>query len=157
MATPSLEPLSPHVDESPINGFELFELGGEFDAYSAPGFEQQLVDAIEKGRYEFVVDMSGVSFVDMSTLNVLVRAIKRVYQHNGHLVVVCRQGVVLRAIDLAGLRHALRIFPTREEALASLRHLGGGGQAVDGDGNDPYDDIRRRRLPVPRLLLRRRS
>jgi anti-sigma B factor antagonist len=150
MATSSLETLSPHVEETPMNGLELFELGGEFDAFSAPSLEQQLLDAIEKGHHELVIDMSGVTFVDMSTLNVLVRAIKNVYRYNGHLVIACRQGAVLRAIDLAGLRHALRVFPTREEAVESLARLSGAGGSLE---SDPRDEVRRR-LPV--LRLRRR-
>jgi anti-anti-sigma factor len=71
--------------------------------------------------YELVVDMCGVEFVDLSTLNVIVRAMKAVYRHNGHLVLACAQRNVLRAIDLAGLRHAVRVYGSREEALASLR------------------------------------
>lgn len=71
--------------------------------------------------YDLVVDMCGVEFVDLSTLNVIVRAMKAVYRHNGHLAIACAQRHVLRAIDLAGLRHAVRVYDSREEALASLR------------------------------------
>jgi len=64
--------------------------------------------------------MCDVDFVDMSTLNVLVRAMKDVYRHNGHLVVACAQRNVLRAIDLAGLRHAVLVYESREAARAAL-------------------------------------
>jgi anti-anti-sigma factor len=64
--------------------------------------------------------MCEVEFVDMSTLNVVVRAMKEVYRHNGHLVVACAQRNVLRAIDLAGLRHAVLVYETREAAAAAL-------------------------------------
>jgi anti-anti-sigma factor len=67
-----------------------------------------------------MLDMSAVAFVDVSTLNAIIRAMKLVYQHNGHLVVVTTSRPVLRAIDLAGLRHAIRVFPVREEGLAAL-------------------------------------
>lgn len=71
--------------------------------------------------YEIVIDMCDVEFVDMSTLNVVVRVMKAVYRHNGHLVLACAQRNVLRAIELAGLRHAVRVYESREEAVASLR------------------------------------
>lgn len=100
---------------------DLFELAGEFDAYLAPRLEEHLLKAIERGHSEVVIDMTGVTFVDMSTLNVIVRALKRAYQRNGHVVLACRQRHVLRAIDLAGLRHALRVYEDRTEALAALR------------------------------------
>ena len=74
----------------------------------------------ERGDYELVIDMCAVTFVDMSTLNRIVRAMKEVYRHNGHLVVACADRHVLRAIELAGLRHAVRVYDTREEAIAHV-------------------------------------
>jgi anti-anti-sigma factor len=95
-------------------------LRGEFDAFMSPQVERELAAAIERGEYDLLVDMCEVEFVDMSTLNVLVRAMKDVYRHNGHLVVACAQRNVLRAIDLAGLRHAVLVYETRADAAAAL-------------------------------------
>jgi anti-sigma B factor antagonist len=120
----TLDASSPHVEERSVGGVELFVLGGEFDAYSTPWLEDQLVTAIERGRYELALDMCGVTFVDMSTLNVIVRAMKLVYRHNGHLVVACTQRPVLRAIELAGLQHAVKVYETQDEAVAVLRNGG---------------------------------
>ena len=71
--------------------------------------------------YDMVIDMCEVTFVDMSTLNRIMRAMKEVYRHNGHLAVACADRNVLRAIELAGLRFAVRVYATREEAIAHLR------------------------------------
>jgi anti-anti-sigma factor len=109
------------IEEVTDAGVDVFVLRGEFDAYTTPLLEQQLETAIERGNYEIVVDMCEVTFADMSTLNVIVRAIKLVYQRNGHLVVACGARPVLRAIELAGLRHAVKTFDTRDEAVAALR------------------------------------
>src|SRR4051812_28854 len=147
MATPSLEPRSPHVDETPLNGVELFVLEGEFDAASAPKFEEQLETAIAAGRFDVCVDMSGVTFVDLSTLNVLVRALKRVMRHNGHLVLVGDEGAVQRAISLASLGHCLRVFPTRDEAVNVLH---GGPTHVSPE---QVEEVRRR---MPKLRRRTR-
>ena len=96
-------------------------LHGEFDAYSVPMLGDRLDAAIESGHYDLVIDMCDVQFVDMSTLNRIVRAMKEVYRHNGHLVVACAQRNVLRAIDLAGLRHAVKVYETRDDALNAVR------------------------------------
>jgi anti-anti-sigma factor len=102
----------------------VLALRGEFDAYSMPILGDQLDSAIERGDYDIVVDMCDVTFVDMSTLNRIVRAMKEVYRHNGHLAVACADKHVLRAIDLAGLRHAVRVYASREEAVAHVRDRG---------------------------------
>ena len=117
----TIHPLELQIEEQPADGAGVFVLHGEFDAYISPLLEQQLEAAIERGVHDLVVDMCDVEFVDMSTLNVIVRAMKAVYRHNGHLVVTCTERHVLRAIDLAGLRHAVRVYGSREEALTSLR------------------------------------
>jgi anti-anti-sigma factor len=108
------------VEELTVGDLEVFVLNGEFDAYSTPWLEEQLIAAIERGRYELALDMCGVTFVDMSTLNVVVRAMKLVYRHNGHLVIACGQRPVVRAIELAGLQHAVKRYDTRDEAIAAL-------------------------------------
>jgi anti-sigma B factor antagonist len=106
-----------HIEETVLGDLELFSLFGEFDAYTAPALEKQLTDAVEHDRYEIVLDMSAVTFVDMSTLHVIQRVMKHVYRRNGHVVVATTQRPVLRAIELAGLRHAIRVFPTLQEAV----------------------------------------
>jgi anti-anti-sigma factor len=99
----------------------VFVLHGEFDAFSMPLLGDKLDEAIEHARYDFVIDMGAVTFVDLSTLNRIVRAMKELYRHNGHLVIASSDRNVLRAIELAGLRHAVRVYPTRDDALAHLR------------------------------------
>jgi anti-sigma B factor antagonist len=116
-----IDSLAFQVEELRIDDVEVIVLKGEFDAYSMPLLGDQLDAAIERGDYEVVVDMCGVTFVDMSTLNRIVRAMKEIYRHNGHLVIACGDKHVLRAIDLAGLRHSVRVYDTRDEAIGHLR------------------------------------
>jgi anti-sigma B factor antagonist len=100
---------------------DVFVLRGEFDAYSLSKLGDQLDAALERGDYEIVIDMCGVTFVDMSTLHRIARAMKEVYRHNGHLVVACDDHHVRRVIDLAGLRHSVRVYDSRDEAIAHLK------------------------------------
>jgi anti-sigma B factor antagonist len=109
-----------------VDDVDVFVLRGEFDAYSMPMLGDQLDAALERGEYELVIDMCAVTFVDMSTLNRVMRAMKEVYRHNGHLVVACADKHVLRAIELAGMRHAVRVYETRDEAIAHLKDRNNG-------------------------------
>lgn len=109
------------MSEVSVDGIDVFVLSGEFDAYSMPMLGDQLEGAIRRGEHELVIDMAEVTFVDMSTLNRIVQAMKQVYRRNGHLVVASEQRHVLRAIELAGLRHSVKVYATRDEAVAALR------------------------------------
>ena len=116
-----IDSLAFQVEEVTLDGVDIIILRGEFDAYAVPKLGDQLDAAIERGEYDLVIDMCGVTFVDMSTLNRIMRAMKEVYRHNGHLVVACGDRNVRRAIDLAGLRHSVRLYNTRDEAIEHLR------------------------------------
>ena len=121
MASPNLDSFAASVDEITVDGVDLFVLRGEFDAYSTPMLGERLEAAIARGEYEIVIDMCDVTFTDVSTLNRIARTMQEVYRHNGHLVLACASRPVLRAIELAGLRHAVRVYDSREAALAELK------------------------------------
>jgi anti-anti-sigma factor len=104
-----------------VDDVDVFVMRGEFDAYSVRMLGDLLDAALERGEYEFVIDMCEVTFVDMSTLNRIVTAMKEVYRHNGHLDVACADRNVLRAFELAGLRLSVRVYENREEAIAQLK------------------------------------
>ena len=117
MAGPLVAPSSALIERHSLDRIELFVLFGEFDAFTSPRLEEHLIAAVEAGRYEIVLDMTAVTFVDISTLSAIQRVIKSLYRHNGHLVLATIQHAVLRAIDIGGFRHAIRVFPTVHEAV----------------------------------------
>jgi anti-sigma B factor antagonist len=116
-----MDSLAFNVELLTVDDVDVIAMRGEFDAYSMRMLGDLLDEVLERGEYEIVIDMCAVTFVDMKTLNRIAAAMKVVYRHNGHLDVACADRHVLRAVDLAGLRHALRVYPTREEAIAHLR------------------------------------
>src|SRR5438094_2919442 len=52
----------------------VISLAGEVDLYTAPEFKQQLLEVIGQGCKEVVVDFSDTTFIDSTTLGVLVAA-----------------------------------------------------------------------------------
>jgi anti-sigma B factor antagonist len=63
----------------------VIALAGEVDLYTAPEFKQQLLDVIGKGAKEVVVDFSDTTFIDSTTLGVLVGGVKRLRTNEGQL------------------------------------------------------------------------
>src|SRR5205823_6848642 len=50
----------------------VISLAGEVDLYTAPEFKQQLLEVIGQGGKEVIVDFSETTFIDSTTLGVLV-------------------------------------------------------------------------------------
>ena len=70
-------------DESIDGDTHVIELGGEVDLYTAPEFKERLVQVIEDGKKHLVVDLSKATFIDSTTLGVLVGGVKRLRRRAG--------------------------------------------------------------------------
>ena len=98
----------------------VIALAGEVDLYTAPEFKQQLLDVIEKGAKHVVVDFTDTTFIDSTTLGVLVGGIKRLRSNDGQLSLVCSDRNITKIFEITGLDRVFTIHSTREEALSAI-------------------------------------
>ena len=98
----------------------VISLSGEVDLYTAPEFKQQLLDVIGQGGKEVVVDFSNTTFIDSTTLGVLVGGVKRLRPSAGQLTLVCSDRNITKIFEITGLDKVFRIYDSRDEALDSL-------------------------------------
>jgi len=98
----------------------VIALSGEVDLYTAPEFKQQLLDVIGKGAKDVIVDFSKTTFIDSTTLGVLVGGVKRLRPNDGQLSLVCSDRNITKIFEITGLDRVFTIYPTREEALAKV-------------------------------------
>jgi anti-sigma B factor antagonist len=92
---------------------------GELDVQAAPAVRDLLVQLIELGVTDLVVDLSEATFIDSTVLGVLTGRQRQVEAARGSLTLVASQPQVLRTIDIAGMRRLFDIHPTLSEALAA--------------------------------------
>jgi anti-sigma B factor antagonist len=105
-----------HVD----GGAYVISLAGEVDLYTAPEFKQQLLDVIAQGGKEIIVDFSDTTFIDSTTLGVLVGGVKRLRTNDGQLSLVCSDRNITKIFEITGLDRVFTIYPTRDEAVSKL-------------------------------------
>jgi anti-sigma B factor antagonist len=98
----------------------VISLSGEVDLYTAPEFKQQLLDVIGKGAKSVVVDFSNTTFIDSTTLGVLVGGVKRLRTNDGQLSLVCSDRNIIKIFEITGLDRVFTIHGTRDEAVAAL-------------------------------------
>jgi anti-sigma B factor antagonist len=97
---------------------QVVSVRGEIDLFTAPEFKALIHGAIEAGRDLVVVDLTGTSFIDSSSLGVLISAHRRLRLRGGRLVVACDVPAVLSTFKITGLDSVLELARTREDALA---------------------------------------
>jgi anti-sigma B factor antagonist len=94
---------------------------GELDLYSAPELKMKVLNAIDRGKSRIVVDLTDATFIDSTTLGVLVGARKRLREHDGSLAVVCPDSEKLALFEMTGLDRVFSIHEERGEALAAVQ------------------------------------
>jgi len=94
----------------------VLTLRGEVDVYTAPALKDKLVDLIESGCTNVVVDLEGVSFIDSSGLGVLVSGLRRARERDGAVRIVCTRENILKIFRITGLDKVFPVFPDITEA-----------------------------------------
>ena len=106
--------------EQLANDTYAISLSGEIDLYTAPEFKQQLLEVIGQGGKDVVVDFSGTTFIDSTTLGVLVGGVKRLRANEGRLSLVCSDRNITKIFEITGLDRVFAIHETREDAVSTL-------------------------------------
>jgi anti-sigma B factor antagonist len=102
----------------------VITVAGELDLATAPQLKWMLLDAIEEGRSQLILDLSGASFMDSTALGVLV-GVNRNIEDGGVLTIVCAHPGLLQIFELSGVDGVFAISPTFEDALAGVRARSG--------------------------------
>jgi anti-sigma B factor antagonist len=90
---------------------------GEIDLFTAPEFKQRVSAPIDAGRCNVVVDLSETTFIDSSSLGVLIGAHRRLKQRNGSLVVVCDNDTIVKTFKITGLDGVFTLVRSLDDAL----------------------------------------
>jgi anti-sigma B factor antagonist len=105
------------------DGTYVIALAGEVDLYTAPEFKQQLLEAIGSGATRVIVDFTDTTFIDSTTLGVLVGGVKRLRSADGQLALVCSDRNIIKIFEITGLDRVFSISATRDEAIEQLGEL----------------------------------
>ncbi len=107
-------------------GIRLLQVDGELDLSTATQLEEPLEDAVSSPKAAVLIDLTNCTFIDSTGIALVVRAWQRVDAGAGNggeggLVLCCQNEQVRRVLEVTGLEHSLRVFATRDEAVAALR------------------------------------
>ena len=107
------------LESTQRNGVAVLTLRGEIDVYTAPRMRQAIVDLVDAGSLNVVIDMDKVDFLDSTGLGVLVEGLKRVRTRGGTLSIVITQDKILKIFDITGLMKAFDVYASVDEAVAA--------------------------------------
>jgi anti-sigma B factor antagonist len=91
---------------------------GEIDLFTAPEFKQRVSAPIDAGRTHVIVDLTETTFIDSSSLGVLIGAHRRLKLRGGALMVVCDGEAIAKTFKITGLDGVFTLAGSVDEALS---------------------------------------
>jgi anti-sigma B factor antagonist len=114
------------------DGLSMIAVSGEADLYNAPTLEEHILAAVAADATRIVVDLTKVTFIDSTTITVLVRAERKLRPLNGRIALVVTDANVARVFAITALNRVFAIHATRGEAVANLSVGAASGPGSNG-------------------------
>lgn len=91
------------------NNQVIVALSGKIYVSEASVLREKLLEYIEDGFSQFVIDLDGVSYIDSSGLGVLVAIQKRAMQKNGSVTIRNLRGQIKELFELTRLTKVFKV------------------------------------------------
>jgi anti-sigma B factor antagonist len=95
----------------------VVSVAGEIDLFTAPDFKQHVSGPIDAGASHVVVDLSATTFIDSSSLGVLIGAHRRLKLRGGTLVVVVANESISKTFRITGLDGVFTLVSSLDDAF----------------------------------------
>lgn len=100
-------------------GIALVRVSGELDYDGVAALEDAVRSVRALGSHCLLVDLSGLTFMDSSGVNALLKARRDTHVSGGWMRIAGPQPSVLRVIELVGLDQAIPLYADVSEALTA--------------------------------------
>ncbi|MEU6688203.1 STAS domain-containing protein [Streptomyces sp. NPDC046832] len=107
------------VEDRVVDGIRVVTLRGEIDHDVRDKLSQALLGEQGPVPTRIVADLTGVTFMDSSGLNVFVAAHQQVSDANGWVRIAGAQPSVLRVLQVTGVDSVIPCHPTTAQALTA--------------------------------------
>jgi anti-anti-sigma factor len=94
-------------------------IGGEIDLATCPRLQAVVVDLVDRGCSQLILDLDQVSFLDCAGIRVLVDARRRIQEHGGSVRLVRPGPLVWRVLALTGMTTVFPIDTSLGEPLVT--------------------------------------
>lgn len=107
------------------DGYTVVWVRGEIDMATAPDLMKELAEPVRAQQCRVVVDLTDVTFMDSTGLNVLVLARNWASAGSGEVRLVGSSGIVRKVLRISGLDQIFPVHSTIEESIGpAVQHNG---------------------------------
>ena len=104
-----------------IESLKVLGLVGEIDVYTAPAFRSAVVNLLDSGVENLVIDMSGVHYMDSSGFGILLSATKRLKPEGGNVYLLHCSSAIERVLRITKLDTVFGIHNNIQDVLTAMK------------------------------------
>ena len=109
------------ITENKDGNIHIFELSGRLDSRTSPEFDERILQAMEDGATNFIVDFQALEYISSAGLRVLNKAYKKLKSNDGNIMMCNMVDYIREVFEIAGFDTFLPIVPDRQAAIDSLK------------------------------------
>ena len=98
----------------------VVEPSGFINAHTVRQFEGTLETLVQAGRYTILLNCRDLNYISSAGLGAIMGLIETVRENKGDILLCNLQENVFAIFDTLGFTQLYRVFPSEEDALASL-------------------------------------
>lgn len=98
----------------------VLRLSGELDLRNVPEVRQAIRGLIDEGLVNFIINLTGLEFIDSSGLGVLVGGLARVREKQGTIKLACSNRRILRVFEMTRLTQLFDIYDNDDDAARDI-------------------------------------
>jgi anti-sigma B factor antagonist len=106
------------LSASKVDDISVVTVTGELDVSTADALRESLFGVVAGGARRVVLDLSAVTFLDSTTLGILVGTRSRLKPQGGRLDLVCQHPLVLQVLRTTGFDRLFTISTSVGEIVA---------------------------------------
>jgi anti-sigma B factor antagonist len=114
----------------------VLSVQGYVDTTTSAELEESLKRLLKKGRFNIVIDLSGVNYISSAGWGIFISEIKSIRENGGDLRLAGMIGDVYEVFELLEFQTILQSFDTIDEAVKSYKKTPGEAGSKPADAGD---------------------
>lgn len=96
------------------------KIDGYLDSSTFPRLQDYLQKEIEKGQYNYLLDLKELDYISSAGLGVLMSILRQVRENRGDLKIVNMSEKIQRVFNLLGFSRLMQIYHSEQEAMEAF-------------------------------------
>lgn len=98
----------------------IFALAGRLDSSTSPGVESKILDAIEEGTHDVILDFSALDYISSAGIRVLVHCHKELEKKQGNIFLAAVPKPIENVLYITGFLPYFKVYEAQAQALEAL-------------------------------------